>query len=201
MLNVVTALVKKALSSIKIRTLVKKQGSDHHVFIINNTWVCKIPKNEQYRRKLIHEVRLLQALQLKLSTRIPGVEYYDPENIILIYKKVPGIELTPESYASWDQEKQEQLARDIAHFLHELHHALSSIEITRCGLTQTNWPLFSALGSPDSWVITFDSQELKNIFTWFVDLYKREKNNLQHSFLVHNDLHARNILVNPKLKN
>lgn len=179
-----------------IKTVTENQGFVHRILVINNLWICKIPKdpaNTQHSTALAVEVQLLKALQGKLTTRIPVVAYAAPN--FLVYQQIPGTELTAEIYANLNQLQQARLAHDIAYFLYELHRALSIPEAKQIGLTLNDWPWSPAKLIQQASLLT--DPELKELFAIFVTDYT-DPRGVPNITLIHNDMMNRNIIVDPQ---
>ena len=183
-------LFKKLFPEEKIITINENQGAEHHILDINNKWICKISKNLDSSILEI-EANLLKALHGKLKTKIPAIEYYEPN--FIVYKKIPGIELTSEFYENLNSEQKNTLAYDIAFFLHELHNSLTIDEARKTGLKDTGWPW-----SPEQLIqkaYLIDNAELKEVFNTFIKDYSNLRKEPLIK-LIHNDMIIRNIIIN-----
>src|SRR3990167_6748562 len=173
-------LFKKLFPTEEIKTVTENQGAEHYILEINDIWICKISKNLG-SPSLEIESNLLKLLPDKLKTRIPIVEYYEPN--FLVYKKIPGIELTNEIYQNLNQTQRDKLAYDIAYFLHELHNSLSVEDAKKIGVTKNNWPW-----SPEKLIQQahfIEDAELKEIFQTFINSYSEIRKN-NKTMLIHN---------------
>lgn len=97
------------------------EGLDSVAFLVNNEFVFKKSKHQESAKNMKKEISVLRYLEGKLPINIPKIDYYDEENNICGYKEIKGIVLTPEIYFSMSSEEQEQLAKDLAEFLTQLH--------------------------------------------------------------------------------
>lgn len=184
---------KELFPAEKIVTVEQAEGAEHLILDINNSWICKIAKvaNET---GLDVEAKLLQMLAGKLVTLIPVVEYYEPN--FLVYRKISGVELSPELYSNLDQSQRATLAFDIAKFLHELHSALDpEIVQSELGLIATNWPWLPE--ELQAAAKNLNDPKLKLIFEVLINDYLHIKQAATEVCLTHNDLTIRNILVDP----
>lgn len=94
---------------------------DSAAYLVNNEYVFKKSKHKESAENMKKEIAVLRYLEGKLPIDIPKIDYYDEENNICGYKEIKGIILTPEIYSSMNNEEQEQLAKDLAKFLTQLH--------------------------------------------------------------------------------
>ena len=67
------------------------------------------------------EVAVLNYLNGKIGIDIPKIEFYSPQHHISGYKLVEGKILTPELFNGFTDDEQENLAKDIAQFIKEMH--------------------------------------------------------------------------------
>ena len=179
-----------------IKIVTENQGFVHRILVINDLWICKIPKdpaNTQHSAALAVEAELLKALQGKLTTPIPVVAYVAPN--FLVYQQIPGTELTAERYADLSQPQKAQLAHDIAYFLYELHRALSIAEAKQIGLMFNDWPWSPAKLIQQADLLT--DPALKKIFTAFIKDYG-DPRAVPNITLIHNDMICRNIIIDPQ---
>ena len=185
-------LFKKLFPTEEIKSVSENQGAEHYILDINDLWICKISKNIESSGLEI-EANLLKSLHSKLKTKIPIVEYY--ESGFLIYKKIPGVELTNEIYEGLSKKQKDKLAYDIAFFLYELHNSLSIDDAKTIGLTKNNWPWPSEKLIQQAFLI--EDAELKKIFQTFIKTYSylRKEDKVT---LVHNDMILRNIIIDAR---
>lgn len=101
-------------------------GNDCDAYEINNNTIFKFPKHERADFNIKKEIEILQFLENKLSYRIPKVLYNGLPNICFKYhfggfSKIEGVPLSKKLYSSLSEGEREDLARDLADFLKELH--------------------------------------------------------------------------------
>lgn len=186
---------KQQFPDIAITALHYNEGGEHYIVDINNTWICKVSKEKTPSKLIETEAALLRLLQGKLKTSIPTVEYYEPG--FLVYKKIPGTELTKEWYETLTPNEQQALANDIASFLHELHAAISVAQAQEIGIAYNNWPWHAAQLKQNAHYL--NDADLQKMFEFFIGLYDHAEQNKQFA-LLHNDMILRNIIVNPTTK-
>lgn len=184
-------LFKRIFPNEKIVTVKQMEGAENYILEINNLWICKIPKNI-HSNNLAIEAQLLNLLKNKLKTRIPLIEYYEPN--FLVYKKISGTELTFEHYIALSPEQKDTLASDIAYFLYELHNSLPIETAKKLGLTQTNWPWPPEMLEAESTYLK--DPTLIYIFNPCIQEYKDLRQTNVEVKLIHNDMILRNIIIN-----
>ena len=89
-------LFKKQFPKEKITSVQEREGHDHSILEINHTWMCKSSKTEKGIILLEREVKVLDLLHGKITTKIPMPLYY--EHNFLVYKKISGSPLLAYSF-------------------------------------------------------------------------------------------------------
>lgn len=97
------------------------EGLDSIAYIVNNDYIFKMSKHQEARENLKKEVQVLNYIKGKVSLQVPIIEYYSEEYSICGYKEIKGTILTPKIYDQLSKDERDQLAKDIASFLKELH--------------------------------------------------------------------------------
>ena len=99
-------------------------GNDSHAVLVNEKIVFKIPKHQKASNNLIREKQILDLIQGRVTLPIPCIEYNAvlPNGFTLIgYNKLDGITLTREVFDTLTLEEKDNIAKQIALFLKELH--------------------------------------------------------------------------------
>ena len=104
-------------------TKIKKMGEglESEAFLVNDTYIFKYSKHSEAFKSMAKEVEVLNYIDGKISIDIPKIKFYSPKHHICGYKLVEGEILTPNLFNSYTQTEQENLAKDIALFLKEIH--------------------------------------------------------------------------------
>ena len=97
------------------------EGLESEAFLVNNTFIFKHSKHSEAFKSMAKEVEALNYLNGKISIDIPKIEFYSQEHHISGYKLVEGKILTPELFNGFTETEQENLAKDIALFVKEMH--------------------------------------------------------------------------------
>lgn len=195
----IKAFLQKNIPELSIQSMQEKQGDEHRVIEVNNAWIFRFAKSHDVQQHMSIEVKLLKALENKITCAIPKVTYYFPEAYCLGYKKIPGVPLAATVYAELTEIQKKQFADDFAQFLYELHISSGLAEAQKIGLAPAEWPLKpNVLQARLSKVLT--DKSLQELFAQFMKEYQRTINTEQRLMVVHNDLHADNILIDPMTK-
>lgn len=97
------------------------EGLDSVAYLVNNEYIFKISKHQEARDNLKKEVQVLNYIKGKVSLQVPIIEYYSEEYSVCGYKEIKGTILTPKMYEQLSAEEKDNLAKDLASFLKELH--------------------------------------------------------------------------------
>ena len=97
------------------------EGLESEAFLVNGTYIFKHSKHSEAFKSMAKEVEVLKYLNGKISIDIPKIEFYSPQHHISGYKLVEGKILTPELFNGFTETEQENLAKDIALFVKEMH--------------------------------------------------------------------------------
>lgn len=101
------------------------EGYDSKAYLINDEYIYKIKISANEKKGYVKEKAILDFLNdnLKTDINIPKVEYFFVDESIQImgYKKIEGRALTSDIYEHMSKEERNNLKKDIANFLKELH--------------------------------------------------------------------------------
>lgn len=176
-------------------------GADHVVLAINNNYIFRYAPTDAQRHKLLRETCLLQALQRqRFHCQIPAVLFdFAQQEGFIGYRTIEGEPLTSVLYQTLTPAEQQQLAQDLAAFLRQLHQALSFSQIEMLGITPATWPLpAQELTLRLEPFIAHSGLAIQ--WAHFLQDYKKCTHGLSTISLVHNDLHAGNMLIDPNTK-
>ncbi len=102
-------------------------GWDHHVFILDDKIVFRIPKDKEYADKLNDEIQLLSYLAKKVRVNIPVYKYVSKKKSLAGYPIVAGRVLKPPTFKRLPVSEKKVIAKQIANFLSTLHATPKSI--------------------------------------------------------------------------
>ena len=114
-------IIEKKFGLVVNNIKVLGEGLDSVAYLVNNEYIFKISKHQEAKENLKKEVQVLNYIKGKVSLQVPIIEYYSEEYSVCGYKEIKGIILTPKMYEQLSAEEQDNLSRDIALFLKELH--------------------------------------------------------------------------------
>jgi aminoglycoside 2''-phosphotransferase len=101
-------------------------GYDSQAYLVNNKYIFKIKLSTNKKKGYEKEKAIYDFLNknLKSNIKIPNIEYsYISDEISMLgYKNIEGTFLTPEIYNAMDDTSKENLKKDIATFLKEIHN-------------------------------------------------------------------------------
>ncbi len=106
------------------RQIVTDAGQFNDIYIIDDTWVIRVPRTPAAAVTLRHEVQMLRALQGRLPLMVPDPVYVceTPGQEYMGYHLLPGVALLPEVLdAVPDVAGYDRIAAQIAAFLRALH--------------------------------------------------------------------------------
>lgn len=97
------------------------EGLDSVAYLVNEDYIFKKSKHKEASQNMKKEISVLRYLEGKLPLEIPKIDFYDEDTSICGYKEIKGTILTPEIYSLMSLEEREQLAKDTANFIIQLH--------------------------------------------------------------------------------
>lgn len=123
-------LIEHCFNDFKVNNIrVLGSGLDSVAYLVNEEYIFKKSKHKEASENMKKEVSVLRYLEEKLPLEIPKIDFYDENVSICGYKEIKGTILTPEIYSLMSAKEQDQLAKDIANFLIQLHSlSLPNIE-------------------------------------------------------------------------
>ena len=97
------------------------EGLDSVAYLVNKDYIFKKSKHQEARDNLKKEIQVLNYIKGKVTLQIPEIEYYSEKYSVCGYKEIKGTILTPKMYEQLSDAEKDNLAKDIASFLKELH--------------------------------------------------------------------------------
>lgn len=116
-------------------------GWDNLAAEINNEWIFRFPKSEDYNFDL--ELKILDVLKDKVRIQIPRVEFIGKSYTYMGYRKIPGGDMTKEIFNSLSATQKETFTTDLADFLYHVHSAISPEEARRLGAEEEDLPSYA----------------------------------------------------------
>lgn len=179
----------------------KPLGGENFVYLINDQWVFRIPKQDYAKSANRREQILLKELNNYVkSTQIPVYKFWDHENGVGGYEEIKGVALSYRFYNNLSAEEKTRLARDLGFALHEIHclPLKSASFLNNCIPEAKEYIKMaeSALGSHGIFSYHEVSQIRQAIGVIKQSIYKSDP----ALVVLHSDLHCDNILVDPQAK-
>ena len=129
-------IIEKEFGLIVNEIKVLGEGLDSVAYLVNNAYIFKMSKHQEARDNLKKEIQVLNYIKGKVTLQIPEIRYYSEEYSVCGYKEIKGTILTPKMYEQLRDEEKDNLAKDIATFLIELHSLplpdIKSLELNVC---------------------------------------------------------------------
>lgn len=177
-------------------------GNDSIAVLINKQIVFKIPKHKKASSNLMREKQILDLIKGKISIPIPNLQYYAvlPNGFNVIgYNKIEGMTLTSKEFGTFTYEQKDNLAKQIAKFLKELHQIkmLNSNDFYIDTKTQLETTYKTFIEEFNSYL---SLQQIVTAKIFFENIINDKSLNMYKPVLTHNDFSASNILFNETTK-
>lgn len=183
------------------------EGSANIVLVVESgkPWIFRFPRedNPTASRQMKREQELLPALMNRVPY-IPRISIVSERPIQYIgYPKIKGMQLLPAFFAKWQEEKQERLAKNLAHFLSTLHSFPAETyfprENARASFVKRKWEnklkYLKELVFPD-----LNESQRQWILRLFESFLSNDKHFEFYCRFIHGDLKPQHILVNERTK-
>lgn len=170
-------------------------GWRNYVFLINNKLIVRFPKNVVSEMGV--QKKVLDKLAKSISYKIPTIHYLDPKRCYTVYPAILAC-----SYSLWDfqqftSEEKSRAAVDIADFLYQMHGVYALEELQELGIARFDYAKevrdiseesakFATLSLPRKVSKLVESQ---------AEVAKHHLSQNHEEVLLHNDLHAGNIIL------
>ena len=134
-----------ALPDFDVQSIVfEGEGDFCRAYTVNDEWLLRFAYNDEGSLSLEREIALLPRLAPVVAMPIPNITYFGRQQhnglTFVGYPKIGGVELTGARLDALDVSLQEDCARDLARFLHELHSF--DVGLAReMGVPQCSYPL------------------------------------------------------------
>lgn len=113
-------------------------GWDNHIVILDNAFVFRFPRNDEYIKKFKTEANLIKYLQDEVSISIPNYKYLAKDKSFGGYPFIMGEVLTPELLQSQSDKVKEGIAMDLANFLTVIHQTPKEV-IDKMNIPNGSW--------------------------------------------------------------
>ncbi len=174
-------------------------GWDNNIIILDDAFVFRFPKNDEYLKKFKIEVNLIKYLEDKVNIPIPSYRYLAHDKSFGGYPLIPGEVLKPEIFQIQTDAIKEQMAIDLANFLTITHQTPKEV-IDELRVMSGSWnrPHVERLyANIKEKIYPILSEEEVRWIEYQFQKYFSLKGKPQ-LMLVHKDLHGDNILFSQK---
>lgn len=176
-------------------------GGENFVYLINDNWVFRIPKEDNAKSANRREQILLKELSKYVkSTQIPAYNFWDYEAGVGGYEEIKGIALSYKFYNNLMMREKSLLAHDLALAISEIH----SLPIKNTPFLKISTPeareyikVAGSLLGPQGIFSQKHAKKIQQAIKVTQGLMSKPDSAL---VVVHSDLHCDNIIVNPKAK-
>ncbi|MBI3290930.1 phosphotransferase [Candidatus Falkowbacteria bacterium] len=170
-------------------------GWDFNVFLLDNKYLVRIPKNQDATKRAPIDFCLLKILNNTANFYIPKPIYLNKKNQTAVYKAVTGKMITVNSYKKMTSRSKEKFARDLAEFLLTLH-SVPVKKIHRCNLPINGLKHSSRIIYKEISTIRPYLNKMQNL--GLDDFLRKRKSALKPNKLVltHGDLNSDHIFLN-----
>ncbi len=169
-------------------------GSDCIAYMVNNHFVCKIPKKSI--SKLNQEIRVLKLIHESVSTKTPNVSHVGKKYGYILYPMIFGEDLYSSSFRRSSSSDKDALAQDVAGFLYDLHHNVSIADARLLGVMNNEKDVFDV---EELFLLVekkIVASSVKNYLYDVLNKYRTTEHNL-NDVVLHHDLCNANIIINP----
>jgi aminoglycoside 2''-phosphotransferase len=163
-----------------------KQGWDNYTFILNEEWIVRFPKDEEFQSR--QELWIAGALQGQVPLAIPRFELVGTRTVLAGYRMLPGVQLV-EAWPTFSPAEREQAIDRLVDFCVAVHSSLDVEEAKQNGVSLDDRPCEFVrpwLAEEERW-----SVHARNALAR-VDRVSPSVR------VLHNDLHGENILADPQ---
>lgn len=206
--------IEKGMPELEIASLeLIGGGLGSQAFLINGKYVARFARHEGATKTQQREANILPAIHESISTPIPDILYFGKQNeselSFMIYEILPGRESRKRDFVSEDGELNNAAIEDLANFFKQLHafpverareagvRTENPYEHFRNALEDAREVLYPYLDNAQSQ----DAQKLKDaIEKFFADYFAEEQNFEFIPTLIHGDLEAEHVMIDPKTK-
>lgn len=165
------------------------EGWSNLVVDINDEWIFRFPRDEEFLPILERERLLLDRLRNHISLSIPYYEFMGSNTAFVGYRKIPGEALHTNTYLRLSENARQGIADTLALFLTQMHQAISLNEARSIGYEEYKIPIESI---ESSFIDELPSGNLKRMVSEALTYFK-EHPYKEPFVLLHNDFNGDNI--------
>ena len=170
-------------------------GYDNDVYIVDDEFVFKFPREPKRYAQLLFEASLLRRLADGVTLSIPKVVHIDEHGYYGIFEYVTGIELDPEDIRSLSDADTSNLAACLVDFMREINSSMSVEEFKNIAQIYPNQhdetKYFQSMFEQGE---SEDNPHLNLYSQWFAKYQQIQSKIISMpKFIMHNDLHCNNL--------
>lgn len=185
------AVLEEEVPEVSVHSLkLVSNGWNNLVADVNDEWIFRFPRTDEYASVLKREHLLLESLQDKISLPIPYYQYTGLHTSFVGYRKILGCPLSEELYTQLPNPVRQSIAETLALFLTQLHHAVNIEQALQWGYEKYHislpWIEHELLG-------TLPSPALEKMVSEALTYAKHNPYHPENLFLLHDDLHGENM--------
>lgn len=191
----IKTLIENLYPQAKIKLI--SEGDHSKAYKINNDYVLKVAKNDEGSKGLVKECKILKAIKGKTTVAVPkvvktgSITIKNKECGYSICSLVEGKKLSPEQFKKLSKPQREQIAKDIALFLTELHAIETNIPYKINRLQELDEQLEFI---KQHYFERFDKRKKNQIIKFYEKEKEFTKQTTNRICLIHNDFSSSNIL-------
>jgi aminoglycoside 2''-phosphotransferase len=197
-LDELTARIRGALRALPFTTAeLVTYGEDNLIVVLDQKWIVRFPRNDEYRARFAAELNLLDVLGPLSQIPVPRYEHVAPDKSFGAYRRIPGVELSPDRFAEFSESGRKAALISLAEFLSTLHALPQRLLIQPDGMIARTWSgeQFAALyrGMRRAKIARVVSPDVLLRFDAFHDVFENSRPG--PSRLVHDDITDDHILT------
>ncbi|MEI9994782.1 MAG: phosphotransferase [Rhizomicrobium sp.] len=97
------------------------EGDDNRVVVLDEGWIVRFPRNDEYRARFAAELNLLERVRAATAVPVPAYEHVAPDRSFGAYRMIRGDRLTPEIFRALTPAEGRAILVAMGVFLSALH--------------------------------------------------------------------------------
>ncbi len=176
-----------------------EHGDDNQVVVLDDIWIVRFPRTDEYRARFAAERNLLTLLRGATRVPVPHYEHVAPDGSFGAYRLIAGSEMTPPAFRALDPDAQQTVLAEMGVFFGALH-ALPAVTIAQPdGFIPRTWSgeQFAALyrGMRRAKIARLTPAPMLARFDAFHDAFEKIEPGVAR--LVHDDISDDHLLISP----
>jgi aminoglycoside 2''-phosphotransferase len=119
-----------------------EEGLINDILIVNQQWVFRFAKSEEYAKLLRNEIKILNLIRPYLDILIPEATYENTD--YMVYPFLDGQPLSRNGLIGFDKTTQRKIAEQLGSFLYQLHQLSNmrgawDLPLTRAPVKRARW--------------------------------------------------------------